>query len=204
MNIPGLYTWEKDKYFRYINCNDNYARAAGFDSPQAMIGKSDDDMPWRTLADIFRQGDQGVLDAKSPARTHVQETEIMADRVADILVTENQLLSKEGKCVGVTGYFLDITGKQLVPATLGDQPRYVFNLGPQFGDQTFSSVEASVFKGILRKFESEQIASVIGISKAEVESTIKNIMLKLQCTTIGDVVATAIRAGLPLSLFGPD
>jgi len=202
VNLPGLYTWEKDKNFRYIRCNENYSRAAGFDSPRAMIGKSDDDMPWRSLADDFRCGDQKVMDAESPARVHVHEKEIMVDRVADILVTENQILTESGKCVGVTGYFLDITGMELTPKSIRKNLDHEFRLGPEFGDQCFSDVEASVFKGILRKFSSARIAAALSISKAEVETHTASIMQKLQCRTLGDVIVTAIRAGLPLLLFG--
>ena len=91
----GLYTWEKDRHFRYIRCNENYARG-GLVSirREAMIGKSDTDMPWRDLADFFREGDYSVMQGEGPTRFNVQEKEIMVDRVADILVTENQLLDR--------------------------------------------------------------------------------------------------------------
>jgi hypothetical protein len=39
ISLPGLFVWEKDKNFKYVNCNEDYARAAGFDSPYAMMGK---------------------------------------------------------------------------------------------------------------------------------------------------------------------
>ena len=203
LNLPGLFTWEKDKDFRYIACNENYARAAGFDSPHAMIGKSDDDMPWRSLAPYFRQGDQSVMNAEAPARKFVHEKEIMVDREADILVTESQLVTQNGACVGVTGFFLDITGTHLVPVPLLNAPEAEFRLGPEFGDQSFTSVEANVFKGLLSRFPAGWIASELGIAKAEVEAHTSTIMHKLQCRTLGDVIATAIRSGLPYSLFGP-
>lgn len=201
-NHPGFYSWEKDKSGRYIRCNENYAKAAGFDSPHAMIGKTDYDMPWRSLADFFRQGDQKVMNAESPAREHVQEKEIMADRVADILVTENQLLTRSGACVGVTGYFLDITGKQIVPDTTQNKTNGDFQLGPAFGNQILTHSEAEVFKGLLRKFPAERIATILNITKSEVESHTASIMRKLQCQTLGDVIVTAIRNGLPFHLFG--
>ncbi len=203
-NLPGIYAWEKDRHGRYIWCNENYARAAGFDSPHAMIGKTDDDMPWRSLANFFRQGDQKVMNAESPARNLVNEKEIMVDRVADILVTENQLLTNDGICVGVTGFFLDITGTYVEPVIGQNNSDGEFNLGPEFGNQVFSNLEASVFKGLLRKFPSEHIAKLLNITKPEVEAHTASIMQKLQCQTHGDIIATSIRSGLPVFLFGLD
>src|SRR5437870_1639862 len=113
-NQTGLvYTWEKDKNFRYIKCNEHYAMAAGLDSPHSIVGKSDDDMPWRSLADYFRRGDQMLMDGRI-SRDNIQEKEIMFNRTADILVTERQLLNSYGHCIGVTGHFIDITGYFLV------------------------------------------------------------------------------------------
>jgi len=202
VNVNGLYTWKKNKYFQYINCNENYARAAGFDSPHAMIMKTDDDMPWRSLADYFRAGDQKVMDAESPERTHVHEKEIMVDRVADILVTENQILTNTGHCIGVQGYFVDITGKKLVANETSNATIADLNLGEQFGSVSLSPVEGDILKGILRKIPSGKIASDLSLTRAEVDAHIVAIMSKLQCKTLGDVISTAIGAGLPLRLFG--
>lgn len=32
----NLYIWAKDKNYRYVFCNENYAKAAGIDSPQQL------------------------------------------------------------------------------------------------------------------------------------------------------------------------
>jgi hypothetical protein len=205
VNQPGLYMWQKDKHFRYIGCNDNYARSAGFDSPRAMIGKTDDDMPWRSLADFFRAGDQQVISGLGPIREHVMEKEIMVDGVADILVTENQIQDRRGECLGVTGYYIDVTGYQLIPRrTPCDIEETGLSLGKEFGNETFSSSEIKVFKGMLKRYDVKKIAGDFKLRHAVVKSCIRSIKRKLQCTTDGDVIATAIRSGLPLTLFGPD
>ena len=45
----NMYVWAKDKSYRYIFCSEKYAEAAGIDSPAQIIGKSDDQLPWRKL-----------------------------------------------------------------------------------------------------------------------------------------------------------
>ncbi len=203
-NIPGLYAWEKDRHFRYIRCNDNYAKAAGYDSAAAMLGKSDDDMPWRSLADFFRAGDQRVIAGEGPHRINIEEKEIMVDRVADILVTENQLLDRRGECVGLTGYFLDITGLRLVPRGKSSADENGYYLGKEFGGESLSAIEVEVFKGMMKVQSAGRIAIQLNLNQSAIEAHIQSVKRKLQCVTDGDVVATAIRSGLPLTLFGPD
>ncbi len=173
-NLAGLYTWEKDRYFRYIRCNDNYARAAGYDSPHAMIGKSDNEMPWNALADFFREGDQRVLDLKPPARMHVQEKEIMVDRVADILVCENQLMTQDNMCVGVTGYFLDITGQELITTSKDMHVNDDFHLGAEFGNQSLTPAEAKILRGVLKRWTSKELAQRLGMHGSEERPTSNN------------------------------
>jgi hypothetical protein len=203
VNLPGLYTWQKDKYLRYIDANENYARAAGFDSPKAMLGKTDHDMAWRSLADFFQAGDRQVISGMAPSRINVQETEIMVDRIADILVTERPLLVR-GKCVGLSGFFADITGHKLVPRIVESvAPGQGIALGPEFGDEHLSELEVGVLKGMLKSFSSVQIAGANNLPRAAVEDHMQAIRRKLQCATDGDVITVAIRTGLPLALFGP-
>jgi len=202
-DMAGLYMWEKDLNFRYVRANDNYARAAGYDSAEAMIGKSDDDMPWRALADFFRAGDQGVFSGTGPVRLNVPEKEIMVDRAADILVTENQLRDHRGECVGLAGYFVDITGRQFVAQPPRTNNASGLCLGPQFDNEYLSPEEVLVFKALLKVQTVDRIATALSMSRKSVDAHIQSIKRKLQCVTDGDIIATAIRAGLPLTLFGP-
>jgi DNA-binding CsgD family transcriptional regulator len=204
IEVPGLYWWQKDRQLRYIGCNENYARAAGFDSPSSVIGKTDDDMPWRDLADFFREGDFGVIRGKGPSRFNVQEKEIMVDRTADILVNESQLLDRRGECIGVVGCFVDITGKKLV-----ENPQAIIRpdnsvvLGDALGRQELTGAEASVLLEMLRGLASGQIAEIMSVRKNEIEAHIDSIRRKLQCATLGDVIATATCAGAQFQTLEP-
>jgi DNA-binding CsgD family transcriptional regulator/PAS domain-containing protein len=202
--IPGVYSWEKDRHFRYVRCNENYARAAGADSPAAMIGKSDDEMPWRDFADFFRAGDYGVICGRGPARFNVQETEIMADRVASILVNECQLLDHRGECIGVTGCFVDITGKVLVssPQNVSAAPGNIA-LGPELGGEALSPTELKVLIELLRGLAINQIATELNVRDSEVISNLDTIRQKLQCRTTGDVIVAATQSGTQFKALGP-
>ncbi|MBV8517711.1 MAG: PAS domain-containing protein [Acidobacteria bacterium] len=203
-NIPDIYTWAKDTSLRYIAANERYAQAAGFDSPAAMLGKTDDVMPWRALAPFFQAGDRQVISGNAPPRVNVQETEIMVDRMADILVTERPLFDASGRCIGLQGFFVDISGQIMVPrSALGSGAAQGLSLGPLFGNEQLSSEEVQVLKGMLSLQSPDLIATHTNLARAVVVAHMKTIRQKLQCSNDNDVITAAIRSGLPLALFGP-
>ncbi|MEK6703932.1 MAG: hypothetical protein AABZ53_16865 [Planctomycetota bacterium] len=203
-NMPGLYHWRKDKNLKYIECSESYARMAGHDSPEAMRGMTDYQMPWKELADTFRLGDSLLIIGRSPPRENVQEQEIMVNRRADILVTENRLLLKSGECVGVQGYFVDITDTRFV---LPDGPRVdadgSFCLGALFNNERLSKEEVLVLQGVIRLNYPDRIAAEHEMRTIEVDGLIDSLRRKLQCTTIGDIITACITSGIPFKLFGP-
>ncbi len=91
-NIDGFFVWEKDRHGKYIYANELYARAAGCDSPYAMLGKTDCQMPWHSLAPKFLEGDRKIMYDDELLRIDgVFEKEIMAAKIADIFVKEGVL-----------------------------------------------------------------------------------------------------------------
>lgn len=196
----NLYIWAKDKNFRYLYCNENYARAAGLDSPGEIIGKSDDQMPWRKQADFFREGDQDVFDGK--IRVNVPEVEIMVDKVADILVTESKLLDKSDRFIGIVGSYIDITGNRLEKKEGHfDANTERYYLGDTFNNAYLTWREVEVFKKTLLGYSARQTAEVLKLSPKTIESHIDNIKLKLQASTKGDIIATAIQFGLTQIIY---
>jgi DNA-binding CsgD family transcriptional regulator len=191
----NIAVWAKDKNFRYLYCNETYASAAGLDSPQQIRGKSDDEMPWRQLAEHFRAGDQAVLNGQ--ICLNVPELEIMVDRVADILVNETQLLDQRGECIGVVGSFVEITGRKLTPKTDHLDPisgRY--NLGPDFGHAYLTPTEAKVLKKVLLGHSARQIGEAMFRSPKTIDSHIENLKIKLNANSKGELIAIAIEKGL--------
>ncbi|OGT60429.1 MAG: hypothetical protein A3F14_00295 [Gammaproteobacteria bacterium RIFCSPHIGHO2_12_FULL_43_28] len=196
LNHLNLYIWAKDKSFRYLYCNEHYAEAAGLESPNQIIGKTDEQLPWRKLANYFKAGDYGVLQGQ--ARTNTAESSDTINNITDILVSENQLLNNSGKCIGLVGSFIDITGKQLVKkAGKYDSVNNRFYLDEEdFNNAYLAGREIEVFKKLLLGYSARQIAEVIKISPKTVESYIDSIKLKLQAKSKGEIIATAIQFGL--------
>jgi DNA-binding CsgD family transcriptional regulator len=218
--LGEFFSWEKDKNLRYIRCSESYAEAAGLDSPGAIVGKTDFQMPWRKLADLFREGDQAILDGRAPHRIFSQEKEISVYGPLDILVSERPLLNAAGERVGVTGHFQNITGHSLVPNDLGQSqnitraalirssgPHYIkdeqLHLGGKFGNLHLTKIETQVLGWCWQGLTSKQIAIRLAKSHRTVEAQIDQLRKKLQCQSKGDLVQLVISEGLHLILFPP-
>jgi DNA-binding CsgD family transcriptional regulator len=198
--------WKKDKYGRYISANEYYAEIAGLESPHSIVGKTDDDMPWKELADIFRQGDQLVMNGVGNERWLVQEKEISVYGELDILVREDQLtLPSSGEVIGVTGSFMDITGKRIIEARSSghfDEAKKKFMLPAQFGTNAYLTLaQAKVLMKVNEGGSAKHIASKLGITTGTVYAHIEAIKQKLGASNKADLAVIANETGLVFALL---
>src|SRR6185312_10385114 len=63
--MPGHVYW-KDKDGFFLGCNEEQARAAGLNSRQEIIGKTDFELPWKEQASILRSSDLKVMKTGKP------------------------------------------------------------------------------------------------------------------------------------------
>jgi PAS domain S-box-containing protein len=111
-NIPQFIFW-KDTNSVYLGCNENFARVAGLASSEAVVGKTDYDLPWRKEeADSFRDWDRRVMESDQPA-FHIIESQLMADgKTAWVDTNKVPLHDAEGNVVGILGTYEDITQRR--------------------------------------------------------------------------------------------
>lgn len=196
LNQQSLYLWAKDKNYRYIYVNENYAAAAGVESPKQMLGKTDSDMPWKHLASEFQRGDYGVMQHGN--RLNSVEKSDTVNGITDILVSETQLIDKKGRIIGVMGSFADITGKKIVenPGHY-DKTTQRYYLGiPQLGNIYFTLLQLEIFKHVVRGKTALQIAPLIGVKKKTIETHISYIKRKFGVSTKSELVEIAMKYGL--------
>jgi len=103
MKCLNIYIWAKDKNYKYIYCNERFAEAAGLDSPEQIVGKSDMQLPWKKFAGYYQVDDYGVLQGNVPVATDT------VTNIKEVLVSETQLFNNNKQCIGVTGSYVDIT-----------------------------------------------------------------------------------------------
>jgi PAS domain S-box-containing protein len=110
--VPQEIFW-KDLDSVYLGCNQNYARAAGLETPAAIVGKTEYDLPWRPEeTETFLAGDREVMQTKQ-ARYHQVETIQLADgRQIWVDGTKMPLLAGDNTVIGVLGVYQDITERK--------------------------------------------------------------------------------------------
>lgn len=113
MNSVPLSIFWKDRECVYLGCNQLFARQAGIDNPDDIVGRCDFDLPWsREESEGYRADDREVM-ARGEAKYHVIETQRQADGTAIWLdTTKIPLTGSSGSVEGVLGVYEDITWRK--------------------------------------------------------------------------------------------
>lgn len=111
-NIPQFIFW-KDQNSVFLGCNENFAQAAGLESSEEIIGKTDFDLPWKAEeAEGYRAVDAAVMRADAP-QIHFLETQRRADGRDKWLETNKiPLHDAQGRVMGILGTFQDVTERR--------------------------------------------------------------------------------------------
>ena len=120
-NIPQRVYW-KDAQSRYLGCNMSFARDAGLAYPEQIIGKTDDDMPWRAYADYMRAQDREVIESGLP-NINFEEDVTIGGRHRTMLKSKLPLHDGEGRVIGILGSFADTTDRKRADLALRLQSR---------------------------------------------------------------------------------
>ncbi len=116
--IPQSVFW-KDRDSRYLGCNLQFARAAGLENTDKIVGKTDFDLPWPgEEAVAYRNDDRFVMDNNLP-KPHIIEPLQQADGSRlSVDTSKMPLIDGQGGVYGVLGIYEDITERQQAEQTL--------------------------------------------------------------------------------------
>jgi hypothetical protein len=106
--IPVRVFW-KDLALDYLGCNRPFALDAGLQSPEEITGRSDFEMGWAELAELYRSDDRLVMETGTP-KLGYEEPQTTPDGSRIWLRTHKvPLLDTEGNIKGVLGsYYISI------------------------------------------------------------------------------------------------
>lgn len=111
--IPQGVFW-KDRESRYLGCNAVVARAFGMSGPEALLGKTDRDIPCLTpeQATFFNQKDQEVMTSGQPLIGIIQQATLADGRTIWMETNKMPLRDAAGNVIGVLGTSQDITERK--------------------------------------------------------------------------------------------
>ena len=100
----------KDLDLRYLGCNTNFAKDAGFDHPSQIIGRDDFAMGWLDQAELYRADDRAVIES-GESKLNYEEPQTTPDGKTIWLRTSKIPLrtARTGEIFGVLGTYEDIT-----------------------------------------------------------------------------------------------
>jgi PAS domain S-box-containing protein len=105
--IPVRVFW-KDLDSNYLGCNRSFARDAGLQSPEELIGRNDFEMGWAEQAERYRADDRLVMETGSPKLGYEEPATVAGDTIW-LRTNKVPLLDAESGIKGVLGTYEDIT-----------------------------------------------------------------------------------------------
>ncbi|MBQ9002929.1 MAG: EAL domain-containing protein [Eggerthellaceae bacterium] len=113
------YFW-KDRERRFVGANQKFLEYYGFDSVDAILGKTDEDMGWHINPAPFREDELRVLNEGANVEGKMGQC-IVRGEVHDIVATKHPVY-RNGRIVGLVGFFIDVDMVQGDGLVVGDLP----------------------------------------------------------------------------------
>jgi len=105
---------------RYLGCNTQFAKDAGYSSPDELTGKTDFDMGWKDQAELYRADDKVVMESGNP-KLDFEELSTTPDGNTIWLHTSKVPLRDENnQIIGILGIYEDITESKHAEQSLID------------------------------------------------------------------------------------
>ncbi len=109
--VPARIFW-KDKNLVYLGCNEPFARDAGFDRPEDVVGKDDYQMGWRDQAELYRGDDREVIET-GQSKLLIKEPQTTPDgKTITLLTNKVPLRNVDGEVFGMLGTYMDVTERE--------------------------------------------------------------------------------------------
>ena len=115
--IPLRVFW-KDKDLRLQGCNMAFAKDGGADHPDDLIGKDDDQIVGKELAEQYRRADRRVIESKVPLIAYEEPLTTAKGEQIWIRASKVPLLNGAGESIGVLGVYDDINALKKAEETL--------------------------------------------------------------------------------------
>ncbi len=107
-NIPARVFW-KDRALNYLGCNVAFARDAGFEDPQQIVGKDDFDTNWRGQAERYRRDDREVIETGNSRLLYAEPQTTPSGGTIHLLTSKVPLRDAGGAVIGVLGTYMDVS-----------------------------------------------------------------------------------------------
>ncbi len=123
LNVPHYIFW-KDVSGIYRGCSKSFAEITGLESPESIIGKTDNELPWRNEDRLaYIKMDEAVITVGKPIINIEEPLRSSDGNISTILISKIPLKTSTGKITGVLGLALDITERKKLEQQLNQSEK---------------------------------------------------------------------------------
>lgn len=122
-NIPQLVFW-KDAEGRYQGANRSMLHFSGFSDLENLIGKTDNDLPWRDYADSYLEQDRRVFETGTPLLNYQEQQARPDGRTLWLEVSKVPMVGLDGDIEFILGVVDDITTRKEAEVELARRANY--------------------------------------------------------------------------------
>lgn len=117
--VPQGVFW-KDKGGRYLGCNLRFAADLSVSAPDEVRGRTDDELPWREYAEMYRADDREVIATGAPKLAFEGPRRFADGALRWTLNSKAPLRDGKGEVIGVLGTYQDITPQKRAREALAE------------------------------------------------------------------------------------
>lgn len=205
-SLPCAY-FLKDPYSNYLDFSKEALRIARFNDRSDVIGKSDQEMPWKQFSDRLREQDKMVLNGQELVNV---DPIIRTDGSKIFLITKKiPVYNETDNIIGVSGVSLELARDKfqnmfyLLCSMFSDCTDFIKENDNEFcyGNIQFTKRQAQVISCLLRGNSAGDTGKIIGLSKRTVETHLENIKNLLGCYKKSELVNHAFDMGFIELMF---
>lgn len=115
--VPVRVFW-KDRSLRYLGCNPVFARDAGKNNPNELIGKTDYDLAWANEAERYQADDTMVIESERPKINFEEPQTSPSGHTTWLRTSKVPLKDRANQVIGVLGIYEDISEQRATESRL--------------------------------------------------------------------------------------
>ncbi|MBN1303433.1 MAG: GAF domain-containing protein [Anaerolineales bacterium] len=110
-NIPQAVFW-KDRRSVFLGANRAFAEDANVKSAEELVGRTDDEMPWKEQAEMYRADDRLVMQSGKPKLNYEEPQTAHDGRLTWLRTSKVPMRDSAGEVFAVLGMYEDITKRK--------------------------------------------------------------------------------------------
>ncbi|MCX7066142.1 MAG: CHASE domain-containing protein [Methylococcales bacterium] len=118
----------KDRNLRYLGCNLAFAKDAGMNSPNDVIGKDDYQMGWADQVELYRADDRAVLESGIAKISYDEAQSTPNGKTIWLRTSKVSLKNHKEETIGLLGIYEDITDYKRVEIELVNSQQQLQNI----------------------------------------------------------------------------